>query len=256
MSNTLSSNYLTSTLQDSTIWLFSIALSLSLHFALFLHSHKQLVSAPATVVQETITHVRFSTLAPPPVKIIESVVKAPKPEPVVPPEPVVQPKAKPKLKPKPKKKKKLKPVVKPRVKKAAKPRPPKKVVKPVKQKQTLSQNISSQKKQFKQSPVVAKADPSLAQQARIKYHALLMRHIEVHKQYPRIARKRKIEGNILVSFTLMANGSIKNLHINGKKSILKKATRQAVEDALPMPEPPGNLSLPMKIEFTMNYFLK
>ncbi|MCN4144990.1 MAG: energy transducer TonB [Thiohalomonas sp.] len=60
-----------------------------------------------------------------------------------------------------------------------------------------------------------------------------------------MARKRKIEGEIQVSFTLLPNGDIKNLMINGKRSILKKATKNAIDYALPM-----------DIKFYMNYFLK
>ena len=123
--------------------------------------------------------------------------------------------------------------------------------------QTIAQTARPEKiKPVKASPLVAEADARLIEQTRVSYHALLMRHIEVHKNYPRVARKRNIQGKILVTFTLFADGSIKNLSLSGKKSILKKATQQAVNHALPMPEPPKGLSLPMKIKFTMNYNLK
>ena len=71
------------------------------------------------------------------------------------------------------------------------------------------------------SPIVTKPEPRI-EQTRVTYHALLMRYIEAHKHYPRVARKRRIQGKILVSFSLLKNVTIKNLLINGKKSILKK----------------------------------
>ena len=107
----------------------------------------------------------------------------------------------------------------------------------------------------KPSPIVSKSDVLLIEQTRVSYQALLMRHIEVYKNYPRIARKRHIEGKILVSFNLTQGGKIKNLSVNGKKSILKKASEQAINNALPMPSPPKSLSLPMNVKFYMDYFL-
>ena len=246
---------------DSFIWFIAAAMSLSVLSTLFFHRHNKFNAAPSTIIHETITQVRFATLAPPPVTVVEPEVEQPEVKPVIPPEPVVkpEPEPKPRKKPeaKPKKKKKPKPKPKPKVKKpAVKPKPPQKAFKPVEQKQTVSQNIRPEAKKTVSSPVAATADPRLVEQTRMTYHALLMRHIEVHKRYPRAARKRKIEGVILVSFTLLKNGTINNLLINGKKSILKKATQNAINDALPMPKPPKDLALPMKVKFTMNYFLK
>ena len=248
---------------DSFVWFIAAAMSLSVISMLFFHRHNKFNAAPSTIIQETITQVRFATIAPPPVTVVEPEVEQPEIKPVIPPEPVVKPEPEPKPKPikkpepKPKKKKKPKPKPKPKEKKPpVKPKPPKKAFKPVEQKQTVSQNIKPEAKKTVSSPVVATADPRLVEQTRMTYHALLMRHIEVHKRYPRVARKRKIEGVILVSFTLLKNGQINNLLVNGKRSILKKATQNAINDALPMPKPPKGLSLPMKVKFTMNYFLK
>ena len=238
---------------DTQIWFVAIALSLSAHFAFFLNNEK-LNAAPSNVDQETVTHVRFATFTPPPPQVLEPVVEPPKPQPVVPPEPEIVPKQAPKPEPVKKMKKKA-PKPKPKVqKKEFKPKP--KPKKPVVVQQPNAQLKKQDTKPVKASPVVAKPDHRLIEQTRMTYQALLMRHIEVHKHYPRVARKRKIQGDIIVSFTLFADGSIKNLQAIGKKSILKKATVQAIKNALPMPKPPGEISLPMDVKFTMNYFLK
>ncbi len=252
---------------DYFIWFIALFLSVALHAA-FLIKTGNSNAAPSNIIKETITHVRFSTLAPPPVKVVEPVVEQPKPEPVVPPEPVIikkpEPKPEPKKKPvkKKKPKKKVKKPEKPRQKKPpvkkqpVKQKPPREKQKPVAQ-ATNSQNIKPVKTQtVSASPVIAKADPRLIQQTRTSYLSLLMRHIEAHKHYPRVARKRKIEGNILVSFTLLPGGKIKNLQVIGKRSILEKASKEAVNYALPLPLPPKELSLPMEIKFKMNYFLR
>ena len=245
---------------DYFIWFVSTLLSASLFSAFFVLRNQNLNAAPAMIIQETITHVKFSTPAPPPVTIVKPEVKKPEPEPpkieeVIPPEPIQEkpkPIAKPKPKPKPKKKKKPLPKVKP-----VKKKPPPKKIKPLKKKKTVTQTSKPvARKIAKPSPVVSSSDAMLIEQTRISYQALLMRHIEVYKNYPRIARKRKIQGKVLVSFVLLKGGQIKNLSVNGKRTILKKATQQAIENALPMPSAPKSISLPMPVTFNMDYFLR
>lgn len=256
------------------IWLIALVLSLLTHGVLFFQRNIQHNAVPAMVIQETITHVRFASMSPPPITVIEPEIIIPEPEPVVippkvpektveiqKPDPVVKPVVvEKKSKPKQKKIKKKKPTPKQKKqvqKKKTVQKPPVKVEKTLVKPQPTAFNTRPQiNKEVKTSPIVSMADQRLIEQTRKSYHALLMRHIEVHKHYPRVARKRKIEGKILVTFTLLANGSIKNLQINGKRSILEKATKNAINGALPMPPPPRELSLPQEITFTMNYFLK
>ncbi len=254
---------------DYFIWFIALSLSLAIHLAVLLKTGNS-EAAPSNIIKETITHVRFATLAPPPPRVVEPIVEQPRPEPVIPPEPVIskqpepEPEKKPRKKQKPKKKpekpKKIKPkkapLKKQPVKRPTKQRTPQKKQKPV-QRIKNSQNIKPLKNQtVSASPVIAKADPRLIEQTRTSYLTLLMRHIEVYKHYPRVARKRKIEGDILVSFTLLPGGKIKNLRVIGKRSILEKASKEAVNHALPLPVPPEELSLPMQIKFNMNYFLR
>ncbi len=251
---------------DYFIWFNALLLSLAIHVIFFIKPGN-INAAPSNVIKETITHVRFSTLAPPPVKVIEPVTEQPRPEPVVPPKPVVIKKPEPKSIKKPKKRKTPKP--KPKKAKRAipkKPRPKPQAVtqkppveqqkKPVQQPLNAQNNQLTKNQPVSASPVIAKADPRLLEQTRTSYLSLLMRHIEVHKHYPRVARKRKIQGDILVSFTLLKQGKISNLQVIGSKSLLKRASMEAVHYALPLPTPPDELTLPMEIKFKMNYFLK
>jgi len=252
---------------DYVIWFIAVVLSLSSHYIFFLQ-RQPLIEAPSTVIQETVTHVRFATISPAPVNVSEPEVITPRPEPVSPPEPVIiQDKpVEPLAKPAPEKRtiakpvKQKKAVIKPRpepIQKPVKPKPPTKERTPEANRRAMAQTAQNKKvTMVTPSPVVAKVDARLIEQTRMSYQALLMRHIEVHKKYPRVARKRNIQGKILVSFSVFTDGSIKNLQISGDKSILMKATRQAVNNALPMPKPPIDLSFPMEIKFTMNYSLK
>ncbi len=255
---------------NSLIWFAALGLSLSVHYFLFFYNNKIYNAAPDIVVQETITHVRFSSVVPPSLAVVEPQPEIVKPEPVIlpevlpepEPEPKIEPKPKPKpkVKPKPKKKVKPKPKSKPKPKKKVTPKPKKKPVKistkKSHQRQIVTQNTRPVNKKAAVSPMRSETDQKLINQTRKNYEALLIRHIEVHKNYPRVARKRRIQGKILVSFTLLADGNINNLTINGKRSILKKATKKAIDYALPMPKPPKQISLPMQIKFYMNYFLK
>jgi protein TonB len=235
-------------------WGIALIMSFSLHALFILYKNAHIVDAPASNIQKNITHISFSSYSPP-------AEPEPEPEPKFEPEPELRPLPEPEPKPKTKPRQKLKPKPKPKAKPKIKPEP-KPVPKP-KQKKPLANVLPQQTlaaistKPISAKPRSEKTDPILLNQpqTRATYHALLLRHIEVHKIYPKAARRRKIEGKIRVSFTLFANGSIKNLQINGKRSILKKASRTAIDGALPMPKPPRNLSLPIKVEFTMNYFL-
>nr|WP_305793100.1 TonB family protein [Sedimenticola hydrogenitrophicus] len=87
------------------------------------------------------------------------------------------------------------------------------------------------------------------------YIARLLRHIEKYKHYPLPARKRGIEGLVQVSFTLSANGRIDDLRVEGGHNLLNKATRRALQQALPLPELPAALALPVRLSFNLQYAL-
>lgn len=132
----------------------------------------------------------------------------------------------------------------------------------------------SKNKQKIKKPKVVKVDQQLAQptpqsQGQLSnnrpawlisekkaYIQLLMAHIENQKFYPRSARSRGIEGDVQVSFELMADGGIRALQVAGGHSILRRATQQAVKNAMPLPLPPVELGVPRKIEFTIQYRLQ
>ncbi len=83
-----------------------------------------------------------------------------------------------------------------------------------------------------------------------------MAHIEKYKHYPRAARRRRIEGDVRVTFKLQQNGRVGNLIVDGTQEVLNSATQRAVEEALPLPEPPPSLSLPWPVAFTMRFRLE
>ncbi len=98
-------------------------------------------------------------------------------------------------------------------------------------------------------------DPALIEKAKQEYLRRLMTHIEACKEYPRAARRRRIEGDVRVSFSLQAEGGVAALQAEGGHRLLAGAARQAVECATPMPPPPENLVLPWQVSFTMRFSL-
>jgi len=132
--------------------------------------------------------------------------------------PKVIPKPKKKIKKKPKPKKKIKPKPKPkpkkRVKPIAKPKPvPKPEVKPEPQAQEEPQKEVKEVK--KSEPVVAEPKLSASQVKIIQsqYIAEIKNAIEEKKYYPRRARRLKHQGVVTVRFTILKDGTIKDISL-------------------------------------------
>ena len=85
------------------------------------------------------------------------------------------------------------------------------------------------------------------------YVSVIMASIQAHKIYPYSARRRHMEGQVQVSFFINAQGQVYDLQIKGASSVLRLATKQAVDDAVPFPKP----SQPkIQVHFVMQYVLK
>jgi len=93
------------------------------------------------------------------------------------------------------------------------------------------------------------------EQLRQHYLARIMQLIKVHKSYPYSARRRHMEDDVLISFTLDANGQPSHIQINGKHTLLQRASRQAIAITQPFPPAPKALGSSVQIEFTMQYRL-
>ena len=210
----------------------AVALSLLLHGLLFLNFG----GAPAGIKQPIESVTRLSFLAPTP-------------------EPAVVPEVMPEVIEQKPEKKQLKPVPKP-VKKVAK----KKVVKPVEK--VVQEKVSEPE------PVVAAAaapsvaavstpqiDEGLIKRETERYLTEVMAHIEQHKWYPKAARRRGIEGEVHVRFTLFPDGTARQLVVENGPSVLLAAAKQAVEKAVPMPTPPKAIHCPLECEFRMAFNL-
>ncbi|MDX8380660.1 MAG: TonB family protein [Ghiorsea sp.] len=89
-----------------------------------------------------------------------------------------------------------------------------------------------------------------------QYIRSLITIVKSHKTYPYSARRRHIEGLVMVSFTVGSSGVISDLQIKGKTAILNKASMNAIQASIPFPLPPTELKAPIHSQFMMQYTLK
>lgn len=230
--------------RDALIWGSAIALSILLHLLIFVDRGSVAgVEQPKTTAT---TRVSFRSVAAPPSPPQE----APQPEVTEKPEEEVVEAPAPPPKPKPKKKKKV-------AEKVRQPEPPKPAPTPEPATPPAPSTQSAEKTAL---PAEASAgsvdDPALLEQTKNEYLRRLMAHIESHKHYPRAARRRGIEGEVAVSLRLLPGGGVADVAVAQGHRILRRAVEQAIDEALPMPEPPQALNVPMDISFSVMFSLR
>jgi len=159
-------------------------------------------------------------------EIIEEVI----PEPIVPkviPKPVVKEvKKKPQVKKKEKKKKTKK-------KRVQKKRDKKK---------------SAKKSVYARQSKSSKAEKNL-------FLANIRAKINKHKSYPRIAKKRRMQGSVKVKFTILRSGKVGNISLRGPK-VFHTSARNAVKSAFPVNAKKAPISLPKNINLTLRYQIR
>lgn len=95
-----------------------------------------------------------------------------------------------------------------------------------------------------------------ASQARyVKNHFLYIKE-KIQKQivYPRIARRRGIQGKTVISFVIQADGSVKDLKIveSSGYDILDRNAIKTVKRAAPFPKPPVSAELVIPMTFRLS----
>ena len=208
------------------------------------------------VQKKTPRSVQFSIIAPAKVKEIKPIKEKKK-----------------KLKSKPKKKKKPKPKPKPIVK-------PKSIIKepiveleplikePVVKEaviveqaiedQTIEDVIEDETVEDTQAQEIVRQqinqDKREAKQREFIEH--LIKKINSNKSYPRMARRRGVEGVVDVKFTILSDGSVENIQIVEGRSIFKKATIQAIERSFPIEVDSSIFDFPEIFKVKIAYVLK
>lgn len=205
-----------------------------------------------------------------------------KPKPIVKPKPVVKKVVKPKPKPKKVIKKKVvkkKPVVKkPVPKKVVKKKVVKKPVikKPVVHepivKEVVAQPMPMPEPVYVQpapvyrpvqpvvQPTSAPAPVAKVRDDRHKQAFLqnVRSQIMANKKYPKIAKRRHIEGSVKIRFDITSSGQVSNIRFINGKSIFQKSIRKTLENTFPMAIPQNvKADLPiMNISVVLHFNLR
>ena len=168
----------------------------------------------------------------------EPIVEEPKEEEIV-PEPIVE-----KVTPIP--------VVKKVVKKKIKKKPKKKVKKRVKKKVKKRTKVKRAKKPTK-ARVGSRKKSSKAQIAKFKTN--IRTKIERNKSYPKIAKRRGMQGSVKVRFTILRSGKVGSISVSGPK-VFHTSAKNAVKKAFPINTKNVPFRLPETINFTLRYQLR
>ena len=167
---------------------------------------------------------------------IEPIVEEVVPEPIEAkplPKPIVKKVVKPKKKRIKKKKIKKKPIKK-RVSKK-KPHTKRKMKKVTKKKVSSSRKFSAAKKNV--------------------FLSQIRRRINKNKTYPRIAQRRAMQGTVKARFTILANGNVGNIVVNGPK-VFQRSAKNAIKKSFPISVKNAPLSLPTTVNLSLRYQLR
>lgn len=126
-----------------------------------------------------------------------------------------------------------------------------KVKKREKKKKTKKKRVK--KKRVKKSVYARKSKSSKAEKNR--FLANIRAKINKHKSYPRIAKKRRMQGSVKVKFTILRSGKVGNISVRGPK-VFHSSARKAVKSAFPVNAKKSPISLPANVNLTLRYQIR
>ena len=159
---------------------------------------------------------------------IPKVIPQPKPKPITKPKPIEKPKSIPKPIEEPIPEQVVEPLSEPIVEPVSEP-----VVEP------LSESLEA----YEETQISEQAPTSPNPQVVNNYSNLLRAHIAKHKKYPRIAQRRKMQGEVIIAIQIGGDGSLisKNIQRSSGHSVLDKEGMNMMEKSKPFPVPPDTL---------------
>lgn len=128
-----------------------------------------------------------------------------------------------------------------------------KKVKIVKKKPKKKVKKKTVKKQRQQKPSSQKTKSTQAQINR--FWKRLRVKIDKHKSYPRMAKKRRIEGTVKARFTILRSGNVGNISLSGLK-IFYPSARAAIKKSFPLNTKKSPVSLPATINISLHYKIR
>ena len=231
--------------------------SLGFLFFYFNDSIVKISPPPEQIITMSLSSFEPMLPSPPIEEVVEEpVIEEPLPEPIV---KNVIPILPPKVKKKKiiKKRKKKKKVIKKKIIKKKKRKKKKKVKKRVRKRKPIKHHRTKKsiKKVKTSKQRSSKKRTHINPIKKAKFLNLIRGKIDKNKSYPRIAKRRGMQGSVTVSFTLLVNGKIANLKVKGKK-VFQSSARKAVLKSFPINVKNAPLKLPKKIRFTLRYQIR
>ena len=199
----------------------AIILSLIIH-ALFV---MKLEISNSNLTPKPVVDIIFNT------EIVKQV--APKVIPIVKPKPIIKPKPIPKPQPIIKPKPIPKPIPQPIVEPISEP-----IEEPITE--PIVEPISESVEVTESAQINEQIPTSPNPQVVNNYSNLLRAHIAKHKKYPRIAQRRKMQGEVVIEIQIKGDGSLisKNIQKSSGHKVLDKEGMNMMEKSKPFPVPP------------------
>ena len=156
----------------------------------------------------------------------------PKPKPIIKPKPIEKPKPIPKPIPEPIVEPIPEPVVEPIPEPIVEP-----IIEPVVE--PLSESVETNEVTQISEQVSTSPSPQVVN----NYSNLLRAHIAKHKKYPRIAQRRKMQGEVVIAIQIGGDGSLisKNIQKSSGHKVLDREGMNMMEKSKPFPVPPDTL---------------
>ena len=138
------------------------------------------------------------------------------------------------------------PVVKPVPVKKEKP---KQIQKKVPKKKKYKKKIQHKRK------ISGGGTPHYSAAQKNRFLAMIRKKINQAKSYPRIARKKGMQGTVKVQFVILKNGHLGKIVLSGPK-IFHTSAKKAVQSAFPVNVKQATLSLPATVNLSLRYKLR
>ena len=175
-------------------------------------------------------------------------------------------------------KKGIKPIKKEKIVKKSTIKKPKKILKKVVKKRykKIKKTKKVTKKRYTKSKKIGKKDKKRAKVKRSNNNSIsnttytsskalsttnynflsdLIRRINQNKSYPAVAVRRGLSGVVKVYFTILPNGNVANIRVDGS-NIFVNAAKRAVKNSFPIDTKGIPFSLPKNVSFTMRFILR
>ncbi len=162
-------------------------------------------------------------------QVVPKVIPIVKPKPIPKPKPIIKPKPIPKPIPQPI----VEPISEPIVEPISEP-----IVEPISE--PIVEPITESVEVTESAQINEQIPTSPNPQVVSNYSNLLRAHIAKHKKYPRIAQRRKMQGEVVIEIQIKGDGSLisKNIQKSSGHKVLDKEGMNMMEKSKPFPVPP------------------